>query len=98
MNSLLIQFAYLQLLDFLTTIAFLIRGVQEANPLVKHMIVSFSPFGGLLLVKAAALLLGVYCWRLGKGQLLTRINVGFALLIAWNIVALILAPDGGSVV
>ncbi len=98
MNSLLIQFAYLQLLDFLTTIAFLIRGVQEANPLVKHMIVSFSPFGGLLLVKAAALLLGVYCWRLGKGHLLTRINVGFALLIAWNIVALILAPDSGSVV
>jgi len=96
MNALLIQFAYLQLLDFLTTIAFLIRGVQEANPVVQRMITTFSPFGGLLLIKAAALLLGFYCWRLGKGRLLTRINIAFALLIAWNIVALIVAPAGGA--
>ena len=92
MNSLLIQFAYLQLLDFLTTIAFMIRGVQEANPVVQHMMQSYSTVQGLLLVKVAALLLGYCCWRMGKGRLLTRINVGFALLIAWNIVALILAP------
>lgn len=96
MNTLLIQFAYLQLLDFLTTIAFLIRGVREANPLVERMITVFSPFEGLLLVKAAALLLGFYCWRMGKGRLLTRINIAFALLIAWNIVALILAPVAGA--
>jgi len=94
MNSLLIQFAYLQLLDALTTMAFLFRGVEEANPLVQRLIDSFSPAGGLLLIKIAALLLGFYCWRLGKTHLLTRINVAFALLIAWNIVALILAPGG----
>jgi hypothetical protein len=95
MNSILIQFAYLQLLDFLTTIAFLFRGVEEANPFVKRAIeLMQSPFGGLLLVKGAALTLGFACWRMRKDHLLTRINLGFAILIAWNIVALILAPGG----
>jgi len=97
MNSLLIQFAYLQFLDFLTTIAFLFRGVHEANPFVQRAInLMESPFGGLLLIKSAALLLGFACWRMRKHQLLSRINIAFALLIAWNIVALILAPGASA--
>jgi hypothetical protein len=34
--------------------------------------------------------LGLYCWRQGRRQLLFRINILFAALVAWNLVALIL--------
>ena len=33
MNSLIFQYSSLQVLDLLTTVAFLINGVKEANPL-----------------------------------------------------------------
>ena len=90
MNQLLIQYSYLQVLDFLTTIAFLMTGVQEANPLVRAVL-SYSPSAvlGLMFVKAAAVILGLYCWRMGRTRTLTRINILFAVVIAWNLVALI---------
>lgn len=92
MNQLLVQFSYLQALDFLTTIAFLLHGVQEGNPLVR-MAMSFSanPLSALLFVKVAAILLGVYCWRLRRSRLLLRINVLFAFVVAWNLIALIVS-------
>jgi len=90
MNQLLLQFSYLQVLDFLTTIAFLLNGVQEANPIVKTAIaVSASPLAGLFAVKLVALILGWYCWRLGKQAVLARTNMIFAALVAWNLIALI---------
>ncbi|MBL8175203.1 MAG: hypothetical protein JNK48_11065 [Bryobacterales bacterium] len=91
MPSTLIHYSYLQLLDLLTTIAFLVQGVQEGNPLVRFAIEATpSPLAGLFLVKVAAVLLGVYCWRSAKTRLLGKVNVMFALLVAWNLVALIL--------
>jgi hypothetical protein len=48
-----------------------------------------NPIGGLVLVKALAILLGVYCWRMGRQRLLARINIVFAMVIAWNLIALI---------
>ena len=90
LNPLLWQYSYLQILDFLTTIAFLVNGVQEGNPLVRLALGAWSnPIAGLLAVKFLAVLLGFYCWRVGKRQLLTRINLLFAVLVAWNLVALI---------
>ena len=90
-SSLLWQYSYLQVLDFLTTIAFLVNGVREGNPLVRLALgVGANPITGLLVVKFLAILLGFYCWRVGKRQLLSRINLLFALLVAWNLVALIL--------
>jgi len=90
-NQLLLQYAYLQMLDFLTTVAFLLQGVKEANPLVRMaLLYAPHPLGGLLLVKALAVGLGLYCWRLGRNRLLNRINLLFALLVAWNLAALIL--------
>jgi hypothetical protein len=92
LNPLLWQFSYLQILDFLTTIAFLVNGVREGNPLVRMLLgAAINPIYSLLLVKLLAILLGFYCWRAGKRQLLGRINLLFALLVAWNLVALILA-------
>ena len=97
MNQQIFQYSYLQVLDFLTTIAFLVNGVAEGNPLVRFALsASSNPITGLLAVKALALLLGVYCWRLGKLQLLKRINFLFAALIAWNLVALILGTIGAK--
>ena len=89
---LFLQYSYLQVLDFLTTVAFLQHGVREGNPLVRFCVsATASPINGLLLVKLLAVLLGVYCWRAGKAKLLLRINIMFAALIAWNLVALILS-------
>ncbi len=91
MTYTLAQYTYLQLLDLLTTVAFLLQGVQEGNPVVRWaMHWSPNPVLGLVLVKAVAMLLGVYCWRASRVGLLQRINVMFALLVAWNLVALIL--------
>jgi hypothetical protein len=95
MNQVLLQFSYLQVLDFLTTVAFLVNGVQEGNPVVKTSIAVFSnPMVGLLAIKVLAVLLGVYCWRVGRRALLTRMNLLFALLVAWNLVALIVRTTG----
>ncbi len=91
LNQLLWQFSYLQILDFLTTVAFLLHGVREGNPLVRLALgAGANPLVSLLVVKLLAILLGIYCWYRGRRQLLFRINVLFALLIAWNLVALIL--------
>jgi Domain of unknown function (DUF5658) len=90
-NQLLLQYSYLQVLDFLTTIAFLINGVQEGNPLVRFALkVSPQPLSGLLIIKVAALALGLYCWVRGRERLLSRMNILFAILVAWNLAALIL--------
>jgi hypothetical protein len=90
--GLLLQFSYLQVLDFLTTIAFLLHGVQEGNPFVRWcLMLGHNPLAGLFAVKALALGLGAYCWWMRKARLLQRINILFAALITWNLVALIMA-------
>ena len=91
----MLQYSYLQVLDFLTTIAFLLHGVREGNPLVR-LALNFSPnpLGGLLLIKVVAIALGIYCWRVGKLRLLSRMNVMFAIIVAWNLGALILGSVG----
>jgi hypothetical protein len=90
-TNIFIQYTYLQLLDLLTTLAFLIQGVREGNPLVR-LAIDFAPnpVSGLLAVKMCAVLLGLYCWRNEKIPLLRRMNVFFAVLVAWNLVALVL--------
>ena len=91
MNQLMLQYTYLQLLDFMTTVAFLVIGVQEGNPIVRFMLqASPHPIGGLLAIKAAAVMLGVYCWRMGRERLLQRMTFLFALVVVWNVVAIIL--------
>jgi hypothetical protein len=90
-NQLLLQYSYLQVLDFLTTIAFLLHGVREGNPLVRFFLsATGNPINGLLMVKLLAVVLGLYCWWMGRAKLLARINLLFAALVAWNLVALIL--------
>ena len=90
MTASLLIFTYFQFLDLLTTVIFLMQGLQEANPMVKFaMRTAPSPLVGLVMVKIVALALGVYCWRLGRRGLLLRINVLFAILVSWNLLALL---------
>jgi hypothetical protein len=90
MRTSLVLFTYLQLLDLLTTVIFIIHGVKEANPLVKFALVAApTPLVGLLLIKAAALALGAYCCWQGRQKLLVRMNVFFAALVSWNLFAMI---------
>src|SRR5271169_2318210 len=97
MNQLLVQYSYLQVLDFMTTLAFLLHGIHEGNPLVRVALqYSPNPLGGLLAIKVLAIGLGIYCWRGGRERLLGRINILFAALVAWNLAALILGA--GSLV
>lgn len=87
----LVQFTYLQVLDILTTLAFLLAGVQEGNPLVRAVMgLAPSPLVGLVAVKLSAMLMGLFCWRQGRLKLLQRANLFFAGLVAWNLVCLIL--------
>jgi hypothetical protein len=90
-NSLLLQYSYLQVLDLMTTVAFLLHGIREANPLVRVALDSPHPLGGLVAVKGLAIALGLYCWRAGRQRLLGRMNILFALVVAWNLAALIAA-------
>ena len=91
-GSLLLNFVYLQFLDLLTTIAFLVQGIQEANPFVRVALgLAPNPLAGLAAVKALALVLGVYCSYSRRNRLLLRINILFALVVAWNLVVLIVA-------
>lgn len=91
MNQLLLQYSYLQVLDFMTTVAFLLHGVREGNPLVRVALrFAPNPLSGLLAVKILAVALGLYCWRAGRERLLVKINILFAIIVAWNIAALIM--------
>jgi Domain of unknown function (DUF5658) len=88
----LTAFVYLQLLDVLTTIAFMMHKVQEVNPLIKWaMRESLHPLLGLVLIKVAAILLAVLCVASSRYGVLRKINIFFAVLVAYNVVALILA-------
>ena len=90
--TLLAEFVYLQVLDLLTTIAFLMHGAAELNPVVKWIMrESPSAFGGLLLVKVVAILLALYCMARARHRLLRMVNVFFALLVAYNVVVLIMS-------
>jgi hypothetical protein len=86
----LAQFSYLQLLDVLTTLAFLTSGGHEANPVVRFaMATARSPLAGLLAVKLCAVAAAVYCTLTARTRTLGKINVFFAVLVVWNLIALL---------
>jgi hypothetical protein len=66
------------------------NGVQEANPIVRAALrYAPDPLIGLLFVKLVALGLGLYCWKMQKQRLLTRMNLFFAVVVAWNVTSMI---------
>ena len=90
--KLLVEVSYLQMLDVLTTVAFLMQGVVEANPIVNWaMDAGPNPVFGLVALKFAAFGLALVCITQSRHKLLQRVNVFFAVLVAWNLLALIMA-------
>ena len=86
----LLWFIYLQILDLLSTTAFLINGVGEGNPIVRSlMTMAGSPVAGLLWAKLFGTVIAFLCWKTGRIRVLMIANVGYAFLITWNLVALI---------
>ena len=87
-----LQFAYLQLLDVMTTLGVLTAGGLETNPVVRAALSALgNPIAALACVKALAMLLAFFCWRTGRLRLLGRINMFYALLVAWNVLMLVSA-------
>lgn len=86
----LAQFSYLQLLDVLTTLAFLTAGGHEANPVVRlAMATARSPLAGLLALKVCAVAAAIYCTMTERVHTLRRINLFFAALVVWNLIAMV---------
>ena len=68
-----------------------LQKVFEANPLVRSMMQwSASPLVGLGIAKGLAVALALYCWRAERVRLLGRANLFFAVVVTWNLIALIL--------
>lgn len=89
---LLLQFTYLQLLDALTTLVFLTSGVKEANPVVRFaMGAAHSPLAGLLALKLVSFAAAIYCCVTARTRVLSRMNIFFAVLVVWNLIALLAA-------
>jgi len=87
----LAEFIYLQVMDMLTTVAFMMYGVAEVNPVVKWaMRESPSALGGLFLVKVAAVMLALFCMARSQQKLLRGVNIFFAGVVAYNIFVLIM--------
>lgn len=90
--KLLTDFVYLQLLDVLTTVAFLMQGVAEGNPLVRWILVQGeNPILSLILVKGLAVALAVFCVVRSRHRVLQVANIFFAILVAYNLICIILA-------
>lgn len=90
--GILAEFIYLQLLDILTTIAFMMQGVGESNPIVRWAIREGPhPIWALFMLKGGAVLLALFCLYRSREKLLRKVNVFFACLIVYNLVALILS-------
>ena len=92
MKLLLLHFVYLQLMDLLTTLAFLAHGGREMNPLVAALL-QMHPLIGLAAAKGFAIALAVYSVLGGRETLLKRVNAFYAVVIVWNTVAIISGPQ-----
>jgi len=82
-------FAYLQLLDLLTTLVGLRLGAEEVSPFVR-MLTRIDPLVGLAVSKLIAFALAAFCWRTRRLRVIGWVNHWFALLVLWNVCVLLL--------
>ena len=89
--SVLAEFVYLQLLDVLTTIAFLLQGVGEGNPIVNWVIRwGPHPIGSLFMMKAVAVAMAIVCVHRHREGVLRKANVFFAVIVLYNLAVLLM--------
>ena len=82
-------FVYLQLLDFLTTIAGFKVGAYEVSPFIVKLIHSSSPLLGLATSKAIGLAVAGLCIGLNRLRLIGWINYWYAGVVVWNLFILL---------
>ncbi len=91
-EMLILAFIGLQILDTMTTLLFLRHGVAEGNPLIRAMLsLSGNPLMALSLPKVAGSAVALFCWCGGRRRVLARVNLFYALVVAWNVIAIGLA-------
>jgi hypothetical protein len=82
-------FVVLQCLDVLTTLIFLSKGVAEGNPLLSWTLsYAHAPWMGLIAAKLMATFIGYYCYRKGRITALRLANVGYFLIVGWNLITI----------
>ena len=88
-SKVLAVFILLQCLDLLTTLVFISRGLTEGNPIV-HWALSLTgiPWVGMILTKVIAGLIGQYCYTRGRVNLLRCANMGYSLVVVWNLIGI----------
>jgi hypothetical protein len=85
-------FFALQCMDLVTTLVFLSKGMEEGNPLVRlSMAIFHAPWIGVAFAKVTAVFIGQYCYRSKRTGLLRKANVGYALVVGWNLFAIAVA-------
>jgi hypothetical protein len=84
-------FVYLQLLDFLTTMAGFKDGAYEVSPFIARLIHSSSPLLGLAASKVIGLAIGGLCIALNRVRLVSWINYWYAGLVVWNLCVILVA-------
>jgi hypothetical protein len=82
-------FIFLQCLDLLTTLVFISEGLTEGNPIVNWALsYAHAPWVGLIVTKLTAGLIGQYCYTSGRTNLLRRANLGYSLVVGWNLMGI----------
>lgn len=82
-------FVLLQFLDLLTTLIFLRAGMAEGNPVVLlARLQGHAPWIGLCAVKLLATMIGFFCFRGERFTALRLANIGYFLIVSWNLVAI----------
>ncbi len=86
-------FIYLQLLDFLTTLAGFKLGASEASPFIAKLIHATSPAFGVALSKVVALGIGGLCVAMNRVRLVGWINYWYAGVVVWNLSMILVAGN-----
>jgi hypothetical protein len=81
-------FLSLQVGDVLTTLLFVARGIVETNPLANYFMERWGPLGGLLLLKGAALSVGLACNVAAHPRFMRGMNVAYGAIVLINILTL----------
>ncbi|MGE5646231.1 MAG: DUF5658 family protein [Acidobacteriota bacterium] len=77
-------FAYLQLLDFATTLVGFRFGAQEASPFIR-LLMQAGPVAGLVASKLGAFAIAGACMWSGRARVIEWINYWYAALVIWNL-------------
>lgn len=88
-------FAYLQVLDFLTTMIGLRIGLSEASPSIAPMIGALGPAAAVGMSKVIAFSLAGFCMATKRERIVKLINYWFAALVAWNMVLIVYVVSRG---